>query len=69
MAQNERRYTDLVVYNSITNELNDDKFDAVKPFSFVEFLNYIFTLDDEDIENFNQYKKYIKQWRNIKLNH
>lgn len=62
MAKNERRYTDLVVYNSITNELNDDKFDVVKPFSFVEFLNYIFTLDDEDIENFKQYKKYIKQW-------
>jgi len=75
MAKEEQRYAQLLVYNSVTNSLDDDKFDTTKPFTFVEFLNYISTLNDDDLENLEQYKKYIKAWdtynkkekRNVKL--
>ena len=48
MARNTKKYTSLVVYNSITNTLDDNKLDTQRPFSFIEFLNYITVLDNAD---------------------
>ena len=45
MAKSDKKYTSLIVYNSITNKLDDEKYDTQKPFTFVEYLNYIVTLD------------------------
>ncbi len=56
------RFTDYEVNNSITNNLSDDKYDVGTPFNFIEYLNYIEVIDRNDLENFNQYKKYIAQW-------
>ena len=42
--------SDVIVYNSITNTISDQKFDNVKPFSFIEFLNYSKSLDRKIIE-------------------
>jgi hypothetical protein len=76
MARNTKKYTSLVVYNSITNTLDDNKLDTQRPFSFIEFLNYITVLDNADEQNLEEYKKYITNWnktnykskKNIKVN-
>ena len=57
------KFTEYVVNNSITNKLSDDKFDVDKPFTFIEYLNYVKVIDNNDLENFNQYKKYIQKWK------
>ena len=57
------RFTDYIVNNSITNTLSDDKFDIDSPFNFIEYLNYVKVIDDNDLENFNQYKKYLNKWK------
>ena len=51
--------SDVIVYNSITNTISDQKFDNVKPFSFIEFLNYSKSLDRKIIE-FADYQSYLK---------
>ena len=56
-------YSTFLVLNSITNDLDDEKFDLLKPFSFLEYLNYSKSIDS-DIENFKQYEIYIKKWNN-----
>ena len=53
------KFTDYIVNNSITNTLSDDKFDVGTPFNFIEYLNYVKVIDDNNLENFNQYKKYL----------
>lgn len=58
------KYTEYIVNNSITNILSDDKFDVDKPFNFIEYLNYVKIIDNNDLENFNQYKKYLEKWKN-----
>ena len=76
MAASDKKYTSLIVYNSITNKLGDEKYDTQKPFTFVEYLKYIVTLDNNDLDNLNQYKVYLKNWdsstfeskKNIKIN-
>ncbi len=57
------KFTEYKVNNSITNTLSDDKFDVDKPFNFVEYLNYVKVIDNNDLENFNQYKKYLEKWK------
>ena len=57
------KFTEYIVYNSITNTLTDNKFDVDKPFSFIEYLNYVKVIDNNDIENFSQYKKYLEKWK------
>jgi len=57
------KFTDYVVNNSITNTLSDDKFDVGSPFNFIEYLNYVKIIDNNDLENFNQYKKYLTKWK------
>ncbi len=57
------RFTEYVVNNSITNTLSDDKFDIGSPFNFIEYLNYVKLIDTNDLENFNQYKKYLQKWK------
>ncbi|MAK56594.1 MAG: hypothetical protein CML17_12250 [Pusillimonas sp.] len=57
------KFKEYVVYNSITNNLSDDKYDVGSPFNFIEYLNYIEVIDNNDLENFNQYKKYLSKWK------
>ena len=65
MSEIQKKFSDLIVYNSITNELPDEKYDITKAFSFVEFLNYVKVLDDDNTENFEQFKLYLKNWELI----
>lgn len=55
------------VKNSITNDLQDEKFDLSGPFSFIEYLDYAQILDNST-QNVNNYKKYLTEWDNINLN-
>ena len=57
------KFTEYIVNNSITNTLSDDKFDVGSPFNFIEYLNYVKVIDTNDLENFNQYKKYLEKWK------
>ncbi len=56
-------FATVTVLNSVTNNLDDEKLDYNKPFSFVEFLNYSQDLTNE-IENFRNYSVYISNWNN-----
>jgi hypothetical protein len=58
--------SNIIVYNSITNTLNDEKFDNVNPFSFIEFLNYTKSLDRSIVE-FSDYQLYLKKWNEVTL--
>jgi hypothetical protein len=58
------KLSDIVVYNSITNTLADQKFDNVRPFSFIEFLNYTKSLNRNIVE-FADYQSYLKQWNEV----
>jgi len=62
------KFTEYVVNNSITNTLSDDKFDVGSPFNFIEYLNYVKVIDTNDLENFNQYKKYLEKWKETDFN-
>ena len=42
------RYSSVIVYNSITNDLNDEKFDINQSFTFLEYLNYTKSLDKKN---------------------
>lgn len=53
--------SNIVVYNSITNTLTDEKFDSVQSFSFLEFLNYSKSLSNGIIQ-FTDYQIYLKKW-------
>ena len=64
MAELFNSYTDILVFNSIVNNLDDEKFDLSKPFTFIEFLNYIKSLSNE-LENFKNYEIYLEQWNNL----
>jgi hypothetical protein len=57
------KFTEYKVNNSITNTLTDKKFDIDKPFTFIEYLNYVKVIDNNDSENFTQYKKYLEKWK------
>jgi hypothetical protein len=57
------KFTEYIVNNSITTTLADDKFDIGSPFNFIEYLNYVKVIDDNDLENFNQYKRYLEKWK------
>ena len=61
MLFNSTRYSTVIVYNSITNNLNDEKFDSIKPFTFLEYLNYTKALDKSVLE-FTDYQKYLDIW-------
>ena len=64
MAELFNSYTDILVFNSIVNNLDDEKFDLSKPFTFIEFLNYIKSLSNE-LENFKNYEIYLERWNNL----
>lgn len=51
----------LLVYNSITNTLNDEKMDLKTPFSFIEFLDRIGALVNSNTE-LQLYQTYLKNW-------
>ena len=55
----------IIVYNSITNTLNDQKYDNVKPYSFLEFLNRTQVLTNNYILQFADYQIYIKKWNAV----
>ena len=55
----------VIVYNSITNTLNDQKYDRVQPFSFIEFLNQTQTLTNNYIIQFTDYQAYLKKWNSV----
>ena len=57
------KFTEYKVNNSITNTLTDKKFDIDKPFTFIEYLNYVKVINNNDAENFTQYKKYLQNWK------
>lgn len=65
MATGDKRFATYTVYNSITNSLNDEKYDFVKPFTFDQYLTYIFNLDDDDLSNFDKYREYLKNWTSV----
>lgn len=56
--------SDITVFNSITNDLDDEKLDLVKAFSFIEYLNYSKTIT-EGINNFDDYENYLKKWNRV----
>ena len=63
MSELFNRFTNLLVFNSITNDIDDEKLDIDKPFTLVEFLNYTQVLDN-DVENFQNFNRYISKWNN-----
>ena len=58
------RYSSVIVYNSITNDLNDEKFDSNQSFTFLEYLNYTKSLDKKLVD-FTDYKKYLETWNSV----
>ena len=60
-------FATVTVFNSVTNNLDDEKLDTNNPFSFIEFLNYSKDLTNE-IENFRNYNEYIRNWNNFVKN-
>jgi hypothetical protein len=67
MLLTSNRYSIITVLNSVTNTINDDKFDARVPFSFLEFLNYSKALDNHLI-NLSDYQDYLKKWNGVTNN-
>ena len=63
MSEVFNRFTEIVVLNSITNNIDDEKLDINKPFTLIEFLNYTKVLDN-DVENFQNFNEYISKWNN-----
>jgi len=61
MSLTQKNITTFIVLNSITNDIDDQKYDAINQFSFIEFLNYA-KADINSTINFNQYSIYIKDW-------
>jgi hypothetical protein len=61
MSLTQKNITTFEVLNSITNDIDDQKYDSVKLFSFIEFLNYAKAVTNSVI-NFDQYTIYIKNW-------
>jgi len=59
-------FSNIVVYNSITNDLNDQKYDSIQPFTFVQYLNYSKSLN-KNIIQFSDYQTYLSNW-NTKTN-
>jgi len=53
---------EVLVYNSITNALDDKKFDGRSPFSLIEFLNYTGALEKTSDE-LNLYNIYLRKWQ------
>lgn len=51
----------IIIYNSITNNLNDEKRDTESPFSFLDFLKYSGT-NDKNINELELYNDYLKDW-------
>ena len=64
MVLTSNNLSEVIVYNSITNTLADQKFDTVKPFSFIEFLNYSKSLG-KNIVAFADYQIYLKKWNDV----
>ena len=67
MTQQLNTFQDYIVKNSITNNLNDEKFDLNGPFSFIEYLDYAQILDNST-QNIDNYKKYLIEWDSLDLN-
>ena len=57
--------TNVIVYNSITNTLNDKKYDTTQPFTFLEFLNQTQVLNNNYIVQFADYQIYLKAWNSV----
>jgi len=57
--------TNVIVYNSITNTLNDQKYDTVQPFSFIVFLNQTHSLTNNYVVQFADYQTYLKKWSTV----
>ena len=51
------QFNNTLVYNSITNKLDDEKRDLNSPFSFLEFLNFADILTKE-LDELNLYQQY-----------
>ena len=64
MIFNSNQFSNVIVYNSITNTLNDDKFDSNQPFSFIEFLNFTKSLSN-NILQYTDYQVYLKKWNGV----
>lgn len=63
MSKIQKKFSELIVYNSVTNGItSEQKYDLTNPFSFVEFLNYIKLIDDDNTKNYELFKQYLKQW-------
>tara|TARA_R110000796_G_scaffold117679_1_gene230676 strand:+ start:17 stop:2380 length:2364 start_codon:yes stop_codon:yes gene_type:complete len=63
MSEIQKKFSELTVYNSVTNNITpEQKYDLTNPFSFVEFLNYIKLIDDDNTKNYELFKQYLKQW-------
>lgn len=60
-------FNELLVNNSITNDLKDEKIDKETPFSFIKFLGYSKILDDS-LQNIDLYKKYLNEWDDVSVN-
>jgi hypothetical protein len=58
------QFNNTLVYNSITNKLDDEKRDLNSPFSFLEFLNFADILTKE-LDELNLYQQYLKEWESI----
>lgn len=67
MAPQSNTFQEYLVKNSITNDLQDEKFDLASPFSFIEYLDYAQILNNST-QNVNNYKKYLTEWDDTNLN-
>lgn len=67
MTQQLNTFQEFLVRNSITNDLNDEKFDLNGPFTFIEYLDYAQILENST-QNIENYKKYLIEWDSLDLN-
>lgn len=58
------QFNNILVYNSITNTLDDEKRDLNSPFSFLEFLNFGDILT-KGINELGLYQQYLKNWESV----
>ena len=57
-------YGETEVLFSITNDKDDEKRDSVKPFSFIDFINYS-RQSEKDSNTIDLYKVYLQNWNKI----
>ena len=60
-------YGETEVLFSITNKIDDEKRDLIKPFSFIDFINYS-RISEKNTNTIELYKNYLNNWNKLSDN-